>query len=80
MEPLINTVPAKFIVAAGIFIFSLSFVITHVFHTPDAVDGLLKGIGIGVMLLGLERSKRSEKCELQPVRVRSKNSTDRFSN
>lgn len=79
MEPLINTVPAKFIVA-GIFIFSLSFVITHVFHTPDAVNGLLKGIGIGLMLLGLLRPKRSEKCELQPVRVKSKNSTDRFSN
>lgn len=37
----------------GAFVMSFSFILTHYVTVTDAVDGFLKGTGLGLMILGL---------------------------
>jgi hypothetical protein len=50
------------ILAIGVFLLSATFVLRHYFTINDFSDGILKGIGIGLMIysLILPRNQRSK--------------------
>ena len=50
MKPLI---PLKFMLPAGLFIFAISFILTHFLNIPDWSNGFLKGMGIGIIGISL---------------------------
>lgn len=50
MKPIIAV---KFIIPIGLLLLSTSFIIEHFFIVPDFFDGILKGVGIGIILLAL---------------------------
>lgn len=41
------------LVILGVLFMSLSFIFQHYAYIPDIVDGILKGISIGLLLLGV---------------------------
>jgi len=60
MKPLI---PIKYMLPLGLFILASSIIIKVIYKSePDAIDGLLKGFSIGVLILYLIQSlyKRKE--------------------
>ncbi|MEQ8424145.1 MAG: hypothetical protein RIA63_05505 [Cyclobacteriaceae bacterium] len=48
---------------AGILTSNVTFFIRHFLDVNDFVDGVLKGIGIGLMILVLVRVSRQKKLE-----------------
>lgn len=58
MKPLI---PIKYMLPIGLFLLALSFFIKRFYSSePDAIDGLLKGFSIGLLVLYLIQNKRKE--------------------
>lgn len=42
-----------FLVIFGILLMNLSFIFQYYIQIPDIVDGILKGISVGLLLLGI---------------------------
>jgi len=49
------------VLAAGLFLLSFSFILSRYVQLSDNVNGFLKGIGIGVMVIAVLRLSRKKK-------------------
>ncbi|WP_419700648.1 hypothetical protein [Mucilaginibacter sp. NFX135] len=59
---MISLIPLKYMLPLGLFLLALSFFVKFIDKSePDALDGLLKGISIGVLLLYLGQSLSKRK-------------------
>ncbi|MEZ2338188.1 hypothetical protein AB6735_21240 [Mucilaginibacter sp. RCC_168] len=59
---MISLIPLKYMLPLGLFLLALSFFVKFIYKSePDALDGLLKGISIGVLLLYLGQSLSKRK-------------------
>ncbi|MBB6108103.1 hypothetical protein [Mucilaginibacter lappiensis] len=59
MKPLI---PIKYVLPLGLFLLALSMIVKSLYPSePDAVDGLLKGFSIGILVLYLIQSLKLRK-------------------
>jgi hypothetical protein len=47
----------KILLPIGLLLISLTFVVDHFIKLGDFTDGVLKGLGIGIILVSLYRSK-----------------------
>jgi hypothetical protein len=50
MKPVI---PLRFLLPIGLFLLSASFMVKHFVTLPDFANGLLIGVGIGIIFLSL---------------------------
>lgn len=50
----------KYLIPIGLLLSSSTFMISHFMHVSDAVNGFLKGVPIGIMLMGVIMLKRSK--------------------
>jgi hypothetical protein len=48
----------RILFATGLFCMSASFIVSHVLHLNDFFDGLLKGVGLGLMLFSFPYKKK----------------------
>lgn len=55
--------PALWLLFAGTLFMSSTLVIRHYVHVTDFIDGILKGIGIGLMILALINQKKIKRRE-----------------
>lgn len=54
MKPLTRV---KYMLSTGLLLISASFIFSRFFAMPDFADGLLKGVGIGLIFLSMIRSR-----------------------
>jgi hypothetical protein len=57
MRPVI---PIRFLLPIGLLLLPASFIIKRLFNIPDFADGLLYGIGFGIIILSLIRKSKSK--------------------
>lgn len=58
-----NQFPARLMAAMGLIIISASFFVRHYTQMPDFADGLMKGIGIGMIVVALIKQTRLKRKE-----------------
>jgi len=46
----------------GLLLMSCTYILSHFIVVPDALDGFLKGVGIGLMILSLVLRKYKPAC------------------
>ena len=78
MSPLASLIPTKYLVSAGSLLFAFSFIVSRIFHAPDAVDGFMKGLGIGLMVFGLAAKYQGKQQKAETLPVKSDDSNHQF--
>jgi hypothetical protein len=59
---MISLIPIKYMLSSGLFLLALSIIVKFIYPSEsDAVDGLLKGISIGILILYLGQSLNKRK-------------------
>lgn len=59
---MISLIPIKYMLPIGLFLLALSFFVKFLYPSePDTVDGLLKGISMGILLLYLGQTLHKPK-------------------
>ena len=57
-----SLIPIKYMLPIGLFLLALSFFVKFIYKSePDALDGFLKGISIGMLILYLGQSLHKRK-------------------
>lgn len=59
MRPLF---PVKYMLPVGLLLISASFILSHFVAMPDFWDGMLKGVGIGIVFLSLTKGRAVKKA------------------
>jgi len=52
----------RLLLPIGLLLISASFIIKHFMDVPDFIDGFLKGVGIGLLILALRASQKMRKA------------------
>ncbi|NOW96732.1 hypothetical protein [Mucilaginibacter sp. SG564] len=59
---MLSLIPVKYLLSLGLFLLALSFFVKFIYKSEsDALDGFLKGISIGILLLYLGQSLNKRK-------------------